>query len=65
MKNRVCYLEENMFFGRDAKGKNIIIYAFEPLKVVDYDNVYAAVKKCGKGNKRIFGLQLKHLNWQG
>ena len=46
------HLEENKCFGKDSRGINIMLYAFEPLKVLQKNNSYSIVKPLGRGNYR-------------
>ena len=46
------HLEENKCFGKDSRGINIMLYAFEPLKVLQKHNSYSIVKPLGRGNYR-------------
>ena len=54
MRKVKVYLTENMCFGRNAKGKNIMLYAFQPLKItaVSAGAMRVLVKPIGKGNYR-------------
>lgn len=44
----VVFVEENKCFGKDNKGKNKMIYAFQPLKVLQKNNSYSIVKPLEK-----------------
>lgn len=49
-----AYIENNKCFGKDSNGKNIMVYAFQPLKVLKKHNLYSIVKPIGKGNYRSY-----------
>lgn len=51
------YIENNKCFGRDSKGKNMMVYAFQPLKVLCTNHVYSIVKPIGKGNYRSYQIR--------
>ena len=48
------YIENNKCFGKDSNGKNIMVYAFQLLKVLQKHNSYSIVKPIGKGNYRSY-----------
>lgn len=64
-KIKECFTEENICFGWDTKGKNIIIYAFEPLRIVAASDVAALVKKPGRGQRRVFALPIEKICFSG
>jgi len=50
----IVFTESNKYFGKDSKGKNKMIYAFQLLKVLQKHNSYSIVKPIGKGNYRSY-----------
>lgn len=54
MKRKIkrIYIDTWQFFGTDARGKNIVIKPFEPLKIIDGNGFYCIVKKRGRGQRR-------------
>lgn len=56
-----CHTEITIPCGWDCKNKNIIIRAFENLKIISETEKYCVVKKCGKGQKREFLIDRKDL----
>lgn len=48
------YIENNKCFGRDNNGRNIMLCAFQPLKVIQKNNSFSIVKPIGKGNYRSY-----------
>lgn len=65
-KKVIAYVEENICFGRDTKGKNMILYAFQPLKIlsVSAGAVMVIVKPKGKGNYREYVIRTELLKFK-
>lgn len=65
-KNVSAYLEENIYFGRDAKGNNKILYAFQPLEIlsVSAGAIMAIVKPKGRGNYRKYVIRTELLKFK-
>ena len=66
MKKCICYLEENKCYGRDSKGKNKILYAFTPLKILDVGAgaIMAIVKPSGRGNYNKYLVRVEELTFK-
>lgn len=58
------YVENNICYGRDTKGKNIVLLAFTPLKFVEHGDFYSIVKPKGRGNHRHYLVKNDLLQYQ-
>ena len=63
-KVKKIYVETNLCFCRDAKNKNIMIYAFEPLRIVKYGDFFTVVKKRVRGAKRKYLIKNDLLQYE-
>jgi hypothetical protein len=65
-KNVNAYLEENICFGRDRKGKNKMLFAFQPLKIlsVSAGAIMVIVKPKGRGNYREYLIRTELLKFK-
>lgn len=62
-KIKTAYVEENICFGRDSHGKNKMIYAFLPLRIVKPGLVCCLVKPAGRGNYREYAILTERLKF--
>jgi hypothetical protein len=63
-KARFAYTEENIYYGRDSRGRNKMIYAFTPLKVVHATDLCCLVKKCGRGQRTEYAVLIDKLKFK-
>lgn len=65
MKKCKTYVQENIIYGRDSKGNNIILYAFIPLKIVSVSAgaTCVLVKPEGRGNHRKYLVRTELLHF--
>lgn len=63
-KARFAYTEENICFGRDSRGRNKMIYAFTPLKVVYATDLCCLVKKFGRGQRHEYAVLIDKLKFK-
>lgn len=60
---RKGYTTSNIFYGRDSKNKNIMVYAFKDYVIADENEHYYFIRQAGKGNHRIFAVNKQTENF--
>lgn len=60
---RKGYVTNNIFYGRDSRGKNVMVYAFKDYMITDENEHYYFIRKIGKGNNRIFAVNKQTENF--
>lgn len=58
------YVEHNIFYGCDLQNKTIMIYGFEPLRLIEHGDFYSVVKKRGRGQRKRYLVKNDLLKWE-